>query len=173
MLTLPPEEVADLLSSGDTRWINRPAHDLMGVNPRASRSAAGMPRGTSLYGSLPEQLDDDASFARQLQAILAVRERYGVAVSRQVDVPDVSHRGMLVMVHQLADPAQLQLTVLNFANEAIAGTVRSEHLVPGSEVSDMFDDSPVATVDDLSSFHVELRPHGGRALLVRRAAPED
>jgi trehalose synthase len=170
MLTLPPDDVADLLDSGDTRWINRPAHDLMGVNPRATRSASGIPRGTSLYGPLPAQLDDDTSFARQLQAILAVRERYGVAVSRQVDIPNVSHKGMLVMVHQLADPEQLQLTVLNFANEAIAGTVRSEHLAPGSEVRNMFDDTLVATVDDLSSFHVELRPHGGMALLVRRAA---
>ena len=169
MLTLPPSEVSELLSSGDTRWINRPAHDLMGANPRATKSSAGMPRGRSLYGPLPEQLDDETSFARQLQAILAVRERYGVAVSRQIDIPDVSHRGMLVMVHQLADPEQLGLTVLNFANEPIAGTVRSEHLVPGSAVTDMFHDTEVATVDDLSSFHVELRPHGGLALLVTRA----
>ena len=133
-------------------------------------------RHRSLYGSLPEQLDDETSFARQLQAILAVRERYGVAVSRQIDIPDVSHRGMLVMVHQLADPEQLGLTVLNFANEPIAGTVRSEHLVPGSAVTDMFHDTEVATVDDLSSFHVELRPHGGLALLVTRApspSPEE
>ena len=173
MLTLPPDSVSDLLVSGDTRWINRPAHDLMGANPRATRSAAGMPRGTSLYGTLPEQLDDASSFARQLQAILAVRERFGVAVSRQIDIPDVSHKGMLVMVHQLADPDQLQLTVLNFANEHIAGTVRSGHLVRGMQVRDMFDDHHVATVDDLSSFHVELPPHGGMALLVCRAPEPD
>ena len=80
----------------------------MGANPRATKSAAGMPRGRSLYGPLPEQLADETSFARQLQAILAVRERYGVAISRQIDIPDVSHRGMLVMVHQLADPEQLR-----------------------------------------------------------------
>jgi trehalose synthase len=173
MLTLPPDAVSDLLVSGDTRWINRPAHDLMGANPRATRSAAGMPRGTSLYGTLPEQLDDATSFARQLQAILAVRGRYGVATSRQVDIPDVSHKGMLVMVHQLADPDQVQLTVLNFANDHIGGTVRSAHLLPGSEVRDMFDDHHVATVDDLSSFHVELAPHGGMALLVCRTAEPD
>ena len=172
MLTLPPSAVSDLLVSGDTRWINRPAHDLMGNNSRAQRSASGIPRGTSLYGSLPEQLDDDASFARQLQAILAVRERYGIAVSRQVDIPDVSHRGMFVMVHQLADPGELALTVLNFANEPIAGTVRSAHLVPGSAVLNMFDDEPVATVDDLSSFHVEMHAHQGMALLVRSTAAE-
>ena len=94
-----------------------------------------------------------------------------MATSRQIDIPDVSHRGMLVMVHQLAEPDQLGLTVLNFANEAIAGTVRSEHLVPGSTVTDMFHDDVVATVDDLSSFHVELRPHGGMALLVTPPPP--
>ena len=60
--------------------------------------------------------------------------------------------------------------MLNFSAEAIAGSVRSEHLVPGSVVRDMFDDTPLTTVDDLSSFHVELRPHGGMALLVCRAA---
>ena len=42
--------------------------------------------------------------------------------------------------------------------------------MPGSEVLNMFDDSPFGTVDQLSSFHVELRPHGGMALLVRPAA---
>ena len=62
--------------------------------------------------------------------------------------------------------------MLNFANEPIAGTVRSEHLVAGSEVLDMFTDQHVATVDDLSSFHVELRPHGGMALLVCRTGDD-
>ena len=136
MLTLPPDEVADLLVSGDTRWINRPAHDLMGVNPRATklrgRACRAAPASTA---RCPSSSTTTTSFARQLQAILAVRERYGIAVSRQIDIPDVSHRGMLVMVHQLAEPDQLQLTVLNFANEPIAGTVRSEHLMPGSAVS--------------------------------------
>ena len=63
MLTLPPDEVAELLAGGDTRWIHRAAHDLMGVNPTATQSLAGMPRGRSLYGSLPEQLADETSFA--------------------------------------------------------------------------------------------------------------
>jgi trehalose synthase len=172
MLTLPASEVSSLLDHGDTRWIHRAAHDLMGVHPGATRSSAGMPRGTSLYGPIPEQLEDETSFLRQLQAILAVRERYGVAVSEQVDVPDVSHKGMLVLVHQLADPEQLQLTVLNFANEDIAGTVRSEHLTPGSVVSDMFTGKELMTVDDLSSCHVELEPHQGMSLLVQRSAPD-
>ena len=166
MLTLPPTDIPELLQGGDTRWIHRAGHDLMGVNPSATRSSAGMPRGRSLYGSIPDQLADDASFLRQLQAILRVREHYGIATSRQVDIPEVSQRGMLVLVHQLADAARHQLTVLNFANEHLAGTVRSEELPPGALVSDMFTGKSLATVDDLHSFAVEMPAHHGMALLI-------
>jgi trehalose synthase len=166
MLTLPAGDVADLLRGGDTRWIHRAAHDLMGVNPQAIKSMAGMPRGRSLYGSIPQQLEDDASFVRQLQAILKVRSHYGIATSRQIHIPEVSHRGMLVMVHQLHHPNQFQLTVLNFANEEIAGTVRSEKLPSGAHVSDMFTGDGVGVVDDLNSFAIELLPHHGMSLLV-------
>ncbi len=76
---LPPADVSELLRGGDTRWIHRAAHDLMGVNPDATHSSAGMPRGTSLYGSIPDQLGNEASFLRQLQAILAVRTHFGIA----------------------------------------------------------------------------------------------
>ncbi|MDO3399738.1 maltose alpha-D-glucosyltransferase [Mycolicibacterium neoaurum] len=166
MLTLPADQVSELLRGGDTRWIHRAAHDLMGVNPDATHSSEGMPRGTSLYGSIPEQLADETSFLRQLQAILRVRTHFGIATSRQIDIPEVSHRGMLVMVHQLDDPNQLQLTVLNFANEEIAGTVRSEFLPPQAVVTDMFSGKTVAHVDDLRSFPVEMPPHHGMSLLV-------
>ncbi|MDN5748141.1 MAG: maltose alpha-D-glucosyltransferase, partial [Pseudonocardia sp.] len=171
MLTLPPGDVEELLEHGDTRWVHRAAHDLMGVNPGATRSASGMPRGRSLYGPIPEQLADEASFLRQLQAILAVRRHYGVAVGEQLDVPDVPHRGMLVMVHRLAPDDlgadRMHLTVLNFSAEHLTGTVRSEHLPPGGEVSDMFNDQSIGTVDDLRSFSVDLEPHQGHSLLVR------
>ncbi|BBZ36141.1 maltose alpha-D-glucosyltransferase [Mycolicibacterium confluentis] len=173
MLPLPAEQVSALLRSGDTRWIHRAAHDLMGVNPDAERSLAGMPRGRSLYGSIPEQLADEASFLRQLQAILRVRSHYGIATSRQIDIPDVSHRGMLVMVHRLEDDRVYQLTVLNFANEHIAGTVRSDKLPAGGHVSDMFSGKSLATVDDLHSFAVDMPPHHGLALLVEAPEPDD
>jgi trehalose synthase len=172
MLTLPTAKVADLLGGGDTRWIHRAAHDLMGVNKKATQSMAGMPRGRSLYGSIPEQLADDESFARQLRAILRVRSHYGIATSRQIDIPEVSHRGMLVLVHQLDQPGRYQLTVLNFANEDIKGTVRSEKLPPGARVSDMFSGKPLTTIDDLHSFAVEMPPHHGMSLLVETSADD-
>ena len=167
MLTLAPEQVEELLESGDTRWVHRAGHDLMGVNPGARSSSSGLPRGRSLYGTIPDQLADETSFVRQLQAILAVRTRYGIATAQQVDVPDVSHRGLLVLVHQLTDPEQQHLTVLNFSAESVSGTVRSVHLMPGSTVSDMFTSRTVATVDDLQSFSVDMEPHQGHSLLVQ------
>ena len=166
ILTLTVEEVGELVEGGDTRWINRGAHDLMGRQPRATRSSAGMPRGRSLYGSIPEQLADETSFLRQLQAILKVRSFYGVATSRQLDIPEVSNRAMLVLVHQLEKPQQRQLTVLNFANEHIRGTVSSQYLAPGAAVSDMFSGKLIDSVDDLRSFTVDMPPLHGMALLV-------
>jgi hypothetical protein len=65
------------------------------------------------------------------------------------------------------------LTVLNFANEQIAGTVRSEKLPSGAHVSDMFTGDEVGVVDDLHSFAVELLPHQGMSLLVQQPMTED
>ena len=79
---------------------------------------------------------------------------------------------MLVMVHELAEEGRYQLTVLNFANEEVAGTVRSETLPPGASVSDMFTGNVFATVDDLHSFTVEMPPHHGMSLLVE-VVPEE
>ncbi len=165
MLTLDAAEVADLIVQGDTRWINRGAHDLMGVNRNATRSEGGLPVGRSLYGTLPEQLAQPASFVRRLQRIIEVRKRYRIPVSAQVDVPPVSHKPMLVMVHRLDDDA-LQLTVLNFSGEALTGSVQSECLEPGAVVFDMFSDEPIARVDDLRSFNLTLDEYEGRSLLV-------
>jgi hypothetical protein len=69
-----------------------------------------------------------------------------------------------VMVHQLDDAEQV--TVLNFAAEPISGTVRSDYLVSGSGLVDMFTDADAGQVDDLNSFQISLQPHEGKSLLV-------
>jgi trehalose synthase len=164
MLTLDRKQVSRLLAEGDTRWIHRAAYDLMDYRPHAHESLSKMPLGVSLYGSLPDQLQDSSSFARRLAEILAVRKRYGIATSVQLDVPQPSNKAMLVMVHQLTDAEQV--TVLNFSARPISGSVRSEHLVPGSALVDMFTDQEVGEVDDLHTFSISLEPHEGRSLLV-------
>jgi len=177
MLTLPRSEVADLIARGDTRWLERGAHDLVDAAPEAERSSSGMPRARSLYGSLPSQLQRDDSFASRLAEIIAVRREQSIAVATQIDVPDVAHPGMLVLVHRLdgADGAApvLQLTVLNFTDEELMGTVRSDQLEARSEVVDAVSGEVIARVDDLQSFPVQLEPYGGLFLLLRPEEPVD
>ncbi|WP_018185706.1 maltose alpha-D-glucosyltransferase [Microbacterium sp. 77mftsu3.1] len=178
MLTLPGDEVADLIRVGDTRWIERGAHDLLDVDPAATRSISGMPRGRALYGPLPAQLDDPESFASRLSAILDLRREYGIATASAVDIPEVAHAGMLVLVHRLDEgmpevDAPLQVTVLNFSAEPIEGTVRSEHLTPQSDVLDAAQGEVVGRVDDLQSFSVSLPAYGARFLVLQPQAEED
>ncbi|MGX5715782.1 maltose alpha-D-glucosyltransferase [Arthrobacter sp. MAHUQ-56] len=168
IMALDRNSVRELTAQGDTRWINRGAHDLMGTSPDATTSSAGMPRARSLYGSLPEQLQDPDSFARRLQRILAVREDNGIATGTLLDVPDVSNRGALVLVNRLKDGA-LQVTALNFSGQDIAGSIQSNELPSGANVMDLFSGETVGQVDDLHSFFLELPAYGGTALLLTEA----
>jgi trehalose synthase len=178
MLTVPADQVADLVAAGDTRWIERGAHDLLDVDDSATRSAAGMPRGRALYGALPAQLADPESFASRLADILALRREHGIATASQIDIPEVAHAGMLVLVHRLDDgdphaEAPMQVTVLNFSQDPTEGTVRSEQLAPGSEVVDAASGEAVGRVDDLQSFSVSLPAYGALFLVLRPAEPAE
>jgi trehalose synthase len=172
MLPLDASSVHDLIAEGDTRWVHRGAHDLMDVDPDATHSSSGMPRGRSLYGSLPQQLASEDSFASQVKRVLAIRSQYGIDVATQVDIPVVAHPSMLVMVHRLdegkadAVDAPLQLTVMNFSGETIEGTVRSEALTLRSQVRDASTGEYIGRVDDLQSFAVQLPPYGSMFLLI-------
>jgi len=131
-----------------------------------------MPKAVSMYGPLPQQLKDPNSFVSQLRRILGLRKRYGIATSSQVDVPEVSNKAMLVMVHRLSRPGKHQVTVLNFSPDPIVGTISSAHLSPGFAVLDMFTDLVIGEVDDLHSFQITLEGHQGRSLFVsERTAP--
>ncbi|ACL41536.1 trehalose synthase [Pseudarthrobacter chlorophenolicus A6] len=164
--------VGELIAQGDTRWINRGAHDIMGTSPDATASSSGMPRARSLYGPLPEQLENENSFARRLQRILAVREEHGIATGTLLDVPDVSHRGLLVLVNGVAGGA-VEITVLNFSGQDISGSVRSTHLPPGASVRDLFSGETVGQVDDLHSFFIDLPAYQGTALLLEVEEADD
>src|SRR6478609_276816 len=163
-LPLDRKQVADLIRDGDTRWIHRSAYDLMDYQPEARQSSSKMPKGTALYGALPDHLADDSSFISGLRDILEVRARYGIAKATQLDVPAVSNKAMLVMVHRLEKGDQI--TVLNFSASPVAGTVMSRHLRPGSRLVDMITGVAVGQIDDLNSCYVQLGLHEGRAFLV-------
>jgi trehalose synthase len=167
MLTLDPSEVSDLIRDGDTRWINRGAHDLIGIEGKRRQTWNRLPTGRSLYGPLPQQLADPDSFASRLARILEVRRAHQIDLADLLDIPAVSHRAMLVLIHRLPS-GQLHALILNFSNQQIWGTVQSPHLAPDSRVSDMFSGwEQETTVDALNSFHLALGPFEGFSLLIQ------
>ena len=161
-LVLGKDQVAKLLADGDTRWINRGAYDLMGVNPRAAGSVSGMPTARSLYGALPKQLKDPGSFASRLGKMLAVREKYGLAAAKQLAIPEVFHQGLVV--------GGVQVTAINFSAEKISGAVSSEHFVAGADVIDMMTDERSAAVDDRQRLPIALDGYQGVSLLIGKIA---
>lgn len=174
-LTIPKEEVADLIGDGDTRWIERGAHDLVGSSPDATRSLSGMPRARSLYGTLPEQLERSDSFATGLREMLRIRAENGINTARQVDIPNVAQRSMLVMVHEIdGEDGEIttQVTVLNFSGEPIDGAVLSESLPPRAIVTDVATGETIAKVDDLHSFPIHLDAYGRAFLMLQPGPPE-
>ena len=99
MLTLPPDEVAELLASGDTRWIHRAAHDLMGVDPAATQSDGG-------HAARPQPLRLAARAARrrdQLPAPAPGDPRRAHAL-RHRDEPPGRHPRRLAPRHAGAGP---------------------------------------------------------------------
>jgi trehalose synthase len=171
-LTVPQQAVDELIAGGDTRWIERGAVDIMNSNPEAEASDAGLPRARTLYDSIPDQLDDDASFLSELARVIHVREQHRLPQASQVDVPEVSHPGLLVLVHRLDEgnpnqlDAQMQVTVLNFSNEPVFGIVRSDELPARRLVTDAVSREVIGRVDDLQSFPVQIGPMEGLFLLI-------
>jgi trehalose synthase len=164
MLTVPRRQIPDLLSSGDTRWIHRGAYDLMDYRPEVTTSPSRIPRGVSLYGSLPRQIDDPRSYVRRLAGILRVRHDHRIASSLQVGVPPTGDPAVLAMIHRL-DTGRIQATVLNFSGRTVTDRLAGDHLPAGAPVTDMLTGAPVAEVDDDHGFTIALRPFEGLSLL--------
>ncbi|WP_353557428.1 hypothetical protein [Paraburkholderia terrae] len=169
-LPLPIASVEDRMSDGDTRWIQRGAYDLTGSTPEAMFSAEGIPRARCLYGSLPDQLSDPQSFASQLKQILAVRQAYGIASSRQVAIPDVSSPGLLVMVHDLPAGKGTQITALNFGATSVEETITLSAIATGPVV-DMIAESVEGDLNEDGHLMINLGGYEGVCLRIVSALP--
>lgn len=165
-LTIPGREVKDLMADGDTRWINRGSYDLMNGNPKATHSKSGLPKSLCLYGPLSEQMKSPDSFARRLQKMLKIREKYRIAESSQVAVPPVKCRGLLVMVHKLPGEGGLEVTAINFGKEKVQETV-SLKLGDAREhpVTDLFADKSLGAIK--GELPISLDGYEGKALLIK------
>ncbi|WP_237267971.1 maltose alpha-D-glucosyltransferase [Tessaracoccus aquimaris] len=173
-LPVDRDDVADLVSTGDTRWIERGAFDLMGHNPEANRSASGLPRARTLYGPLSEQLDDPDSFASRLGSMLHLRDAHGIATGTLLEIPEPDDTGILVLINRLAIGA-VQVSVFNFSQREASTAISSAHLPVGAGVVDLGTSEEVAVVrprgrhsdDDQGTFDVTVAPFGFQALILK------
>ena len=164
-LPLDSDEVAALMSDGDTRWIHRGAYDLMDKNPDSTSSGQGLPKAKMLYGSLAEQIDQPGSFAMQLKQLLAVRQAYGLAGSRQVAIPSVTAPALLIMVHELPDGRGTQITALNFGSEPIEEVVTLAGVSAGPVV-EMIREVVLGDVSEDGAITIKLEPYEGQSLRI-------
>ncbi len=168
-LTLPADLVRERLADGDTRWINRGAYDLLGTNPKATHSAAGLPRTVALYGPLSRQLKRRDSFASQLARMLKARADLRLYAARLVDIPAVQAKGLLVLVHELPDNAGLEITAINFASDPVEENVSIRGVAAPAKARDVIDSkAPIVDIDAAGSLRLRLDPHEAKALLIRR-----
>lgn len=167
VLTLDPDQISNLLKDGDTRWLERGSYDIMDVNPQAEASLSGMPKAPCLYASLPDQLDDEDSFASRLKHMLSIRESLGLALAKQIDLPEADDQAVLCMVHRLPSEngGQLQATVLNFANRDVSTTITSPHFTAGDSVSDALGGESLTGPDKDGVLRLELRPYQALCLV--------
>jgi len=167
-LTLPAGVVKDRLADGDTRWINRGAYDLLGASPEATRSAAGLPKAVALYGPLPEQLKDPDSFASRLAKLLKVRTGLKLYAARQVDVPSVGAKGLLVLVHELPEGGGIEITALNFGAEPVDEVVAVQQAAGGTKAVDVLDpEAAPAEVSAGGGVRIRIAGYEGKALLIK------
>jgi hypothetical protein len=167
-LTLPAAAVKDRLADGDTRWINRGAYDLIGSNPKTTRSAAGLPAAVALYGPLPKQLKRPDSFASQLARMLKARGELRLYAAQLADVPAVQAKGLLVLVHQLPESPDLEITAINFGPDPVDETVAIAGAPANSSVADVLDaKAPAGTLDPDGSLRLSLKGFEGKALRIK------
>jgi trehalose synthase len=166
-LTLPQAAVRERLADGDTRWINRGAYDLIGSNPRAARSSAGLPRTKAIYGSLPQQLESPDSFASQLARMLKARAEMRLYAARLIDIPNVRSRGLFVLIHELPENGGLEVTAINFGATAVNEAIAIPGTPANATVRDALDPqtSPSKITAD-GQLPLQLAPYTGVALRI-------
>ena len=167
-LLVQPEDLGSLMEDEDFRWMNRGAFDLMGVNPSATASNAGLPRAVAIYGTLPEQLRDPNSFASQLKRMLRARKESLVAFSKLISVPEVDKQGVVAMLFERPEDLGWIITALNFGRERVDEAIRLPQLAgktPRLIFSTHREKARSTQISDQGDFSLDLGPVQGEVFV--------
>ncbi len=176
-LPIPVDSIPNnLTAGGDWRWINRGGVDLLDVNPDATTSAFGLPEAQTLYGPLPQQLEDPNSFASQLKVMLAARKEHRIHEAQMLAVPNVGNPSVCVLVMRLPDSENLAITALNYGREAASFEVDLTQIPPGipaesiagRPAQDIISNESAGTVSDQGRLTIDIDALLGRTIVLMR-----
>ena len=102
MLTVDAADVADLIAEGDTRWLNRGAHDLRGVDEPVARGPHAR-RALALRHAARSSSPTSTRSPTACGGSSTCATATGSPPPTQLDVPEVANKAELVMVHELRD----------------------------------------------------------------------
>ena len=139
-----------------------------------STSAAGLPVAVALYGPLPKQLKKPDSFASQLARMLKVRADLHLYAGRLADVPAVQSKGLLVLVHELPESSDLEVTAINFGPAPVAEAVAVAGAPQDSNALDVLDPkAQPSAIDAAGKLRLSLKGFEGKALRIKRPATHE
>ncbi len=159
---LKPEQVKDLIKDGDNRWINRGAYDLLGSNPNKQTSPSDLPVAQTLYGPLPQQLQDSSSYVSNLKKMLKIRKVHKINLSQMIDLVKVKNTSLYVMVYKLYDNSVL-MTALNFSKDPIQEKIDTPHIKNKKAVNIITDNKEEKKYFS-SSINLQLEGFEGKAI---------
>jgi hypothetical protein len=102
----------------------------------------------------------------RLKKILALRKKYKINISEQIDIPEVKNPGVVMMLHKLPDNMGLELTALNFGQEAVVETVKIES-VKNKNTVDILTGRQEGMVSVNGELTVILEPLEGKAIVIK------
>jgi hypothetical protein len=100
--------------------------------------------------------------------MLRVRADLRLYAGRLVDTPAVRAKGLFVLVHQLPDSTDLEVTAINFGSTPIDESVVIRDAPQSSKVTDALDPkAPASTIDAGGTLRVSLGAYEGKALRIQ------
>lgn len=176
-LPIPAESVPNnLTAGGDWRWINRGGVDLMNVNPNATTSAFGLPKAATLYGPVPQQLQDPNSFASRLRQMISARQQYRIHEATINLVPNVGVNSVVALVMTLPDN-RLAVTALNYGRDAATFEVDLTQTPPGipaaqlagQQATDIVANQAAGNVTEAGRLSIQVEGIAGKTVVVPRS----
>jgi hypothetical protein len=101
----------------------------------------------------------------QLSKMLHVRRDYQIYKATQLDIPDVTTPGLLVMLHELPDTLGKQVTAINFSAEPVDEVVKLQDVGSGRYL-DMFTSQIDGDLIDVGTMRVRLDSYEWKSYLI-------